>query len=122
MTCGHTTCVECAVRDWLSGVVLPRRHDYGMQLSQSRCPCCRQPHPRVDLTWANGVTQRHHHCLPFVNNIKLGGNVSALWERLRATVRELHACMPTDKQGMEWMEEYGNDDARENLQVRDRTQ
>ncbi|KAI9452330.1 hypothetical protein HD554DRAFT_2043717 [Boletus coccyginus] len=121
MTCGHTTCVECAVRDWLRGAVLPRRHDYGMQLSQSRCPCCRQPHPRVELTWANGVTQRHHHCLPFINNIKLGGNVSALWERLRATVRELHACMPTDKQGMEWMEEYGNDDARENLQVRDRT-
>jgi len=91
-----------------------------MQLVRSKCPLCRQLHPQVELTWANGVTQRRHSCLPFANNVKFGGNVSALWERLRATVRELSACTPTDKQGMEWMEEYGNEGARETVRVRGR--
>ena len=74
------------------------------------------------MTWENGFVQRHQDCLPFVLNITLRGIIEVLWKRLRATIGNLHAHMPTDEQAVQWMKEYGNDDSVETLRFTEGSQ
>lgn len=119
--CGHTICVECAIKHWVRGAIAPPNEFISLSLGDSSCPLCRQANPAVITTRVDGVMQRDFHCLPFVHDFHLAHSMKEVWKRLRTSVRKLHAQAPTDHQAIRWMETYGRDNAGEQPRVVDRT-
>jgi hypothetical protein len=110
--CGHTFCVECAIKSWLQQAIKsPRYQGDNLNLAMTNCPTCRNPHPRVnfiiDLELAR--SERCETCKPFTDDVQLRGMVSDVLGKLPQAVKELSILLPGDKDVEELMVEYGQD-------------